>query len=69
MLDSIVRDLRYDRAMISFYDPVRRMSYDARIRGVDPDVAEFARTCEVPITDPESLEGMDARRSTARSRE
>ena len=58
VLETIVRDLRYDRAMISFYDPQRRVSYDARIRGVDRDVAEFARSCEVPITDPESLEGM-----------
>jgi signal transduction histidine kinase/ActR/RegA family two-component response regulator len=58
VLDTIVHDLHYDRAMISFYDPERRISYDARVRGVHPEVAEFARGCEVPITDPESLEGM-----------
>jgi signal transduction histidine kinase/ActR/RegA family two-component response regulator len=60
VLDAIVRDLRYDRAMIAQFDRVRRVSHDFRVRGVPKEVAEALRTQELPITDPHSIEGMVA---------
>jgi signal transduction histidine kinase len=57
-LQSIVSDLHYDRAMISFYDRARQVLHDARILGVSPEIAAFARSNEVPVTDPNSVEGM-----------
>lgn len=57
VLEALLRDLHYDRAMISFYDPTRRIAYDARVLGVSKEIADFARSREVPIVDPDSLEG------------
>jgi signal transduction histidine kinase/CheY-like chemotaxis protein len=57
VLETLTRDLQYDRAMISFFDPVRRVTKDARLVGVSPDIAAFARLKETPVTDPDSLEG------------
>lgn len=57
-LQSIRYDLRYDRAMISFFDRSRRVLCDARVLGVSDEIAAFARSIEVPITDPNSVEGM-----------
>jgi len=57
VLETLVRDLHYDRAMFSFFDPVRRISYDARVTGVSADIAAYARTHDIPITDPDSVEG------------
>ena len=59
VLEALTSDLQYDRAMISFYDPVRRVVMDARVLGVSPDIQAFARACEIPVTDdPMSLEGV-----------
>ena len=58
VLETLTRDLQYDRAMISFYDPVRHVVGDARVRGVSPEVQAFARAREIPVTDPLSPEGM-----------
>ncbi|THJ24567.1 MAG: response regulator [Nitrospira sp. CG24E] len=58
VLETLTSDLQYDRAMISFYDPVRRVAMDARVLGVSPDIQAFARAREIPITDPMSLEGV-----------
>lgn len=58
VLEALTQELHYDRAMISFYDPIRRMVKDARLVGVPASVQEFARLLEIPITDPESPEGM-----------
>jgi signal transduction histidine kinase/CheY-like chemotaxis protein len=44
--------------MISFFDPVRQVSRDARVIGVSPDVEAFVRSREIPVTDPRSPEGM-----------
>lgn len=43
VLETLTRDLQYDRAMISFYDPARHVVGDARVRGVSPEVQAFAR--------------------------
>lgn len=58
VLETLTRDLQYDRAMISFYDPVRHVVGDARVRGVSPEAEAFARAREIPVTDPLSPEGI-----------
>lgn len=58
VLEALIRDLHYDRAMISFYDPDRRVVGDARAMGVSSEVQAFARSREIAVTDPESPEGM-----------
>ena len=58
VLETLTGDLQYDRAMISFYDPNRRVVMDARVLGVSSEIQAFARTCEIPVTDPMSLEGV-----------
>ena len=57
VLDTIVRELHYDRAMIAQFDRARQVSHDFRVRGVPQEVAEFVRTQEVPVSDPDSVEG------------
>jgi len=56
-LETLTSDLHYDRAMISFYDPLRQVTKDVRLVGVSPDIAKFARLKEAKITDPDSPEG------------
>ena len=58
VLEALTNDLQYDRAMISFYDPVRQVVMDARMLGVSPEIQAFARAREIPITDPMSPEGL-----------
>jgi signal transduction histidine kinase len=58
VLEALTNDLHYDRAMISFYDPVRQVVGDARAFGVSPEIQEFARAREIPVTDPLSPEGI-----------
>ena len=57
VLETIVRDLQYERAIITRYDRTRRVSYDFRIRGVSEDVVTFIKSLEIPVIDPESVEG------------
>jgi signal transduction histidine kinase len=57
VLETLTRDLHFDRAMISFYDPVRRVTSDVRVVGVSAEIQTLARTQETPVTDPESPEG------------
>lgn len=57
VLETLTRDLHYDRAMISFFDQETRMVKDARILGVPPEVQAYARAREFSVTDPESPEG------------
>lgn len=52
ILETLIQDLHYDRAMISFYDPIRQVLHNSRILGVPPDVMELVRTREVPVSDP-----------------
>jgi len=58
VLEALTHDLQYDRAMISFYDPVRQVIMDARVLGVSPEIQAFARAREIPVTDPTSPEGL-----------
>jgi signal transduction histidine kinase/CheY-like chemotaxis protein len=57
VLDTIVRELHYDRAIITQFDRTRQVSHDFRVRGVPQQVAELLRTQEVAVTDPNSVEG------------
>jgi signal transduction histidine kinase len=57
VLETLTRDLHFDRAMISFYDPVRRVTTDVRVVGVPAEIQALARSHETPVTDPESPEG------------
>jgi signal transduction histidine kinase/class 3 adenylate cyclase len=56
-LQAIINILHYERAMISRYDPVRQVAYDAQLINVPDEVAMFANSLEVPVTDPQSVEG------------
>ncbi|HJT20914.1 MAG TPA: ATP-binding protein [Nitrospira sp.] len=58
VLETLTRDLHFDRAMISFYDAQQRVSRDARVVGVSERVAAFARSKVIPISDPDTPEGM-----------
>jgi signal transduction histidine kinase len=58
VLEALTIDLQYDRAMISFYDPVRQVVMDARMLGVSPEIQAIARAREIPVTDPMSPEGL-----------
>ena len=57
VLQTITGKLHYDRAMISRYDPIRQVAYDAQLINVPEEVATFAYSLEVPVTDPQSIEG------------
>jgi signal transduction histidine kinase len=57
VLQTLTKDLHFDRAMISFYDPLRRVTTDVRVVGVSAEIQALARAHETPITDPESPEG------------
>jgi len=58
VLEALTSDLQYDRAMISFFDPVRQVVMDTRVLGVSPEIQAFVRTREIPVTDPMSPEGI-----------
>ena len=57
VLETVIRDLHYDRAMMSFFDRSRQMVHETHIIGVGPDVSAYARTRELMLADPESPEG------------
>jgi hypothetical protein len=66
VLETLMQDLHYDRAMISFYDPVARVTRDARVVGVSPEIQTFAGKGVADRRRPSRL-GTDAsRESTAR---
>jgi|CXWL01.1.fsa_nt_gi signal transduction histidine kinase len=56
-LQSIKHNLHFDRVMISFFDPIRQVTFDARVIGVPPGVAAFARSLVTPVTDRSTIEG------------
>jgi signal transduction histidine kinase len=56
-LEAITRDLPYDRAMITHFDPARRVTNQAQVKGVSDELATLAHSLEIPISDPESFEG------------
>lgn len=56
-LEALIGDLQYDRAMISLFDHTRSIAHNATLVGVSEEIAAMASALEVPITDPESIEG------------
>jgi signal transduction histidine kinase len=56
-MGAIIKKLPYDRVMIQFFDPDRRVAHSARIIGVSPEFEKLARSLEVPVTDPDTIEG------------
>jgi signal transduction histidine kinase len=58
VLETLTRNLHFDRAMIAFFDPLRQLTADARVAGVSAEIQALARSNETPVTDPESPEGM-----------
>jgi signal transduction histidine kinase len=58
VLEALTTELQYDRAMVSYYDPVRRVVKDAKLLGASPEIQAFARAREIPVTDPMSPEGL-----------
>lgn len=52
VLEALIHNLNYDRAMISLYDPVRRVFHSGRIVGVSDEIAEYVRHRELPVSDP-----------------
>jgi len=57
VLQAIVQDLRYDRAMLARFDPSRRLIHDIQMIGVPDDLATLARAIQIPVTDADSTEG------------
>ena len=58
IMQAIIKELHYDRAMISFYDPVKKVAQRARVMGVSKEIAAYARDLEVPVADDNTVEGM-----------
>ncbi len=56
-LQTIKNELKYNLVIIAFFDRDRRVSHDARLLGAPPDVVRYARSLDVPVTDPSSIEG------------
>ncbi len=63
-LRALIKELHYDRAMVAFYDGIRKISHDARVLGVSEEIEKFARSIEVPVRDANSIEGMVLLRET-----
>ena len=57
VLDTLTRDLHYDRAMMSLFDPITNVIQHARIVGVPAEVQAFVLSCTIPVTNPDSPEG------------
>jgi signal transduction histidine kinase/CheY-like chemotaxis protein len=57
ILGTVIQKLNYDRVMLSFFDRDRNVIYDARLMGVPDEIQRFARSLEIPVTDPTTVEG------------
>lgn len=58
VLETLTHELHYDRAMVSMFDPLRRVIRHVRVIGASDEVLAYAQDCEVPVTDRNSPEGM-----------
>ncbi|MGH7230871.1 MAG: histidine kinase dimerization/phospho-acceptor domain-containing protein, partial [Nitrospiraceae bacterium] len=58
VMQAILHDLSYDRALIAFYDSDRQVEYGVRVFGVPNEIAALVQGREMAVTDPDSLEGM-----------
>jgi signal transduction histidine kinase/CheY-like chemotaxis protein len=57
VLGTVIQKLNYDRVMLTFFDCERKVIYDARLMGVPDEIQSFARSLEIPVTDPKTIEG------------
>lgn len=57
VLQTLLHELHYDRGMIALFNAVQQVSSDARILGVTPEIAAFARSIELHVTDSSTIEG------------
>ena len=57
VLETLTRDLHYDRAMVSTFDPLRSVIRHVRVIGASDEVLVYVQSCEVPVTDRHSPEG------------
>ena len=57
VLEVLTRELHYELALITFYDPNRQIAHDTRGLGMAEETASFIRSIKVPISDPERPEG------------
>ncbi len=57
VLESLTHELNYNSAMVSMFDPSENAVQHIRLIGAPPEVETFARSCRIPISDPESPEG------------
>lgn len=55
VLETLLQDLHYDRAMISLYDPDSQMLHSGRILGVSDDIAESVRQRQLLVSDPQGF--------------
>jgi len=58
VLQTLIHQLHYDHAMVSFFDQEQRVARDSRLFGASEEAAAYARSHEVPVTDPYSPEGL-----------
>ena len=56
-LQTITQDLPYDRAMITRFDTTRQLISHAHVQGISNELTDSVLSMEVPISDPNSLEG------------
>lgn len=56
-LNSLTQDLLYDRAMIMRFDSTRQIISHAQGQGVSEELVEEVLSMDMPISDPDSLEG------------
>ncbi len=56
-METMIKKLPYDRAIISFFDNDRALAHSARIVGVTPELEKLVNSLKIPITDPNSIEG------------
>lgn len=58
VLETLTKELHYDRAMVSMFDPLRSVIRHVRVTGASEEVLAYTQSCEVPVTDRHSPEGM-----------
>jgi len=57
-MGTLIHKLSFDRVMIAFYDPLRKVAHSARLVGVSSEIARFAAQLEIPITSSSSFESL-----------
>ncbi|MBA5867430.1 MAG: GAF domain-containing protein [Nitrospira sp. CR1.3] len=57
-METLIHKLSFDRVMIVSYDPLRQIAHSARLVGVSSEIAHFAASLEIPVTDSSTFEGI-----------